>query len=305
MRPIASRTTPVDLNYLGHPETIAACLLDTDAGVAIVDPGPSTSLPALRDALRARGLSVADVAAILLTHIHLDHAGATGTLARENPRIRVYVHERGAPHLSDPSRLLESAARIYGQLMDRLWGEFLPVPPESLHALAGGETIRVGDRVLDVAYTPGHAWHHVSYLDRATGTAFVGDVAGERFPGDTPAIPVTPPPDIDLDAWAESVGKVRAWRPERLFLTHFGLPSVVDAAAHLDEHNERLAEWGRRVRASLAGAGSDEERARRFADEVAAELTRGASPVSAMHIQFTSAKDSWYGLARYWRKRGE
>ena len=158
----------VDLNFLGYSNIIATAVLHGPGGVALIDPGPSTSLTTLRSTLERSGIGMADVRQILLTHIHLDHAGCTGTLVKENPSIDVFVHGSGAIHLADPTKLLSSATRLYGQDMDRLWGEFLPVPRERLRELQGGETILAGGRTLQVAYTPGHASHHVSYFEPPT-----------------------------------------------------------------------------------------------------------------------------------------
>src|SRR5262249_39730544 len=151
--------------------------------------------------LERAGISIADVRTLLLTHIHLDHAGATGTLIRENPSLRVYVHEKGAPHMADPAKLIASATRLWGNDMDRLWGEMRPVPAECMTIVRGGERIVAGGRDFDVAYTPGHASHHVSYFSRDTGIAFVGDTAGVRLQAGQYILPPTPPPDIDLEAW--------------------------------------------------------------------------------------------------------
>jgi glyoxylase-like metal-dependent hydrolase (beta-lactamase superfamily II) len=299
--PIAPHTTLVDLEYLGQHEFVAVCLLESDAGIAIVDPGPSVSLPSLCAALALGGRSIADVTAILVTHIHLDHAGVTGTLLKQNPRIAVYVHERGAPHMANPVRLLESATRIYGDKMDYLWGEFLAVPESNLHPLKGGETIRLGSRSVDVAYTPGHAWHHVSYLDRETGIAFVGDTVGERLPSGSPAIPTTPPPDIHLETWHDSLRRIRDWGPSRLFLTHFG--DLVEVHRHFVEHERALGDWAERVRRSLDEPGDDEARAVAFATQALADLRSAATPEAAEKIYFDSIRDCWYGLARYWRKK--
>ncbi len=292
----------VDLNYLGQPEAIASALLETPEGYAAVDPGPTTSVEALRAALAQRGATMADLRWLLLTHIHLDHAGATGVLVRENPKLRVFVHERGARHLAAPERLLESATRIYGERMAELWGEFLPVPAEHLHALRGGERLQLGGRALRVAATPGHAWHHVAYLDEPTGTAFVGDVAGERYPGCDFAIPVTPPPDIDLDVWRDSWEQLRQWNPGALFLTHFGV--FTDVAAHLDQLERRTLAWGERVRETLAEPGTDEARARRFYDWVDQELhALLPEPIARRYAHTAGVLESWTGLARYWRRK--
>ena len=182
----------IDVMHLGRPHVIGCW----QVGEALVDPGPESSLQTLLEALgeeRPR--------ALLLTHIHLDHAAATGALVRRWPDLEVYVHERGAPHLVDPSKLLASAERLYGEQMERLWGEIVPVPEANVTALAGGETV-LGMRV---AYTPGHASHHVCYLHEDSGTAFVGDVAAVRIPGTDLIVPPTPPPDIDIEAWEDSI----------------------------------------------------------------------------------------------------
>ncbi len=239
----------IDVRHLGRERVIGAWLVDG----CLIDPGPTSSVDALLEGL---GEEVPE--RILLTHIHLDHAGATGTLARRWPDAEVWVHERGAPHLADPTKLLKSATRIYGDDMDRLWGEFLAVPEERIRVLSSEP------RTLEqwrVAYTPGHASHHVSYLHEPTGTAFVGDVGGVRI-GRGPVVPPTPPPDIDLDAWARSLDLVEAWKPQRLAVTHFGAHD--DVAAHLDALRGALrgfADWARdgdaddfaeRVRAHIA-----------------------------------------------------
>jgi glyoxylase-like metal-dependent hydrolase (beta-lactamase superfamily II) len=300
---IAPKTTPIDVEYLGNRKVIAACLLQGEGNLAIIDPGPSTALATLRSKLGQLGLRVADLNTILLTHIHLDHAGATGTLVRENPRIRVYVHERGAPHMINPARLLESAQRLYGDQMDRLWGEFLPVPAENVSALAGGERLDIGGRHVEVAYTPGHASHHVSYFDTATGLAFVGDTAGIRIANGQTILPITPPPDIEPESWAKSWELIRARQPERLFLTHFGAADRV--GEHLEELRERLEEWSVAVRASLTDGESDAQRATQFAEQITTKLKRHLSEEDAIRYAKGAALElCWYGLARYWRKRG-
>ncbi len=294
----------VDLDYLGQPESIASALLETPDGFGVVDPGPTTSLATLRSALAERGASVTDLCWILLTHIHLDHAGGTGVLVSENPDLRVFVHERGARHLEDPTRLLESATRIYGDKMEYLWGEFVPVPAANMTALEGGERLDLGGRALRVAAAPGHAWHHVAYLDERSGTAFVGDVAGERYPGTTFVIPVTPPPDIHLESWRESWEHLRQWNPTALFLTHFG--AYPDVAAHLDQLERRTEAWAERVRAGLGDAVPDEEKARAFYEWALAEMRRELPEMLALrYARSAGVLESWTGLARYWRKKLE
>lgn len=302
MEEIAPKTTLIDVNYLGNPQVIAACLMEGQGSAAIVDPGPTSAVTTLRSELDQLGVGVKGIDAILLTHIHLDHAGATGTLVKENPRIRVYVHERGAPKMIDPTKLLDSARRLYGDQMDRLWGEFLPVPAENVCALAGGERLSVAGRQLEVKYTPGHASHHVSYFDAANGLAFIGDTAGIRIANGPIILPITTPPDIDLEAFAQSWQKIREWQPERIFLTHFGIADPV--GEHLEELRERLDEWSVAVHESLKNGGSDEERAAQFTQQVAAKLKQRLSEQDKERYVRGAAVDlCWYGLARYWRKR--
>jgi glyoxylase-like metal-dependent hydrolase (beta-lactamase superfamily II) len=273
-------TNVIDLKHLGNRRVIAAHELD---GGLIVDPGPSSCLETLLDGLQN------EPRALLLTHIHLDHAGASGVLARRFPRLRVYVHEVGAPHLADPSKLLRSAERLYGDDMDRLWGEVAPVPADRITAIAGGERVAG----LDVIHAPGHASHHVAYFDRASGDAYVGDVAGVRISPDGPTIAPTPPPDIDLEAWERSLDAVAGWRPERLRLTHFG---DVDAGEGIEAAREAL---GRAGEASKAG---DREA---FSEALAAELHGAAPDVAERLEQAAPAEQRWMGLERYWAKRAE
>ena len=300
---IADGTTLIDLEYLGQPGHIGCCLLETGEGLALVDPGPATTHDRLREAIQSHGATLQDVRVLLLTHIHLDHSGGVGLLARELPRLRIYVHERGAPHLADPSRLLGSAVRLYGDQMERLWGEVAPVPAGLIRPLSGGERLDFGGRVVEVAYTPGHAWHHNAYFDRSSGIAFTGDVAGERFPGSDAAVPVTPPPDIDVELMLASGARIMEWQPAHLFPTHFGL--VNHPEAYLRDHELRLVAWSHRVLASLQEARTDEERIRAYVSTTRAEL-EGLLPAECHpFIRDAMLERDWVGLARYWRKKGE
>ena len=293
----------LDLDFLGFPNIIATAVLQGPGGVALIDPGPTTSLERLRETLTRAGITIADVRQLLLTHIHLDHAGATGTLVRENPLIEVFVHARGAPHLADPSKLLSSASRLYGEDMDRLWGEFLAVPSDRLRVLAGGETLTAGGRTLQVAYTPGHASHHVSYFDASSRIAFVGDTAGIRRGSGQYVMPACPPPDLDLDLWRESESRILAWDPDTLFLTHFG--PYNGARLHFQAMMARLLEWSRVARRLLAdGSLSDAEREQRFIAEAVLDLRRAVGVADAeRYSRAGSIAYSWQGLVRYWRKR--
>ena len=291
----------IDLGFLGRSNVIAAAIVQGPGGVAIVDPGPTTCLSTLEQGLQAHGLRWADVRHLMLTHIHLDHAGATGTIVREHPHITVLVHERGAKHMIDPSRLLDSATRLYGDDMDRLWGEFAAVPQTNIVLLSGGERIDAGGRTFDVAYTPGHASHHVSYFDASSGVAFVGDVAGVCALGGY-VLPPTPPPDIDLDIWRASVERLLEWSPSTLFLTHFG--PVTRVRPHLAELLDNLAMTAGAVRESLTGPGTDEEKSERFAEWLRQELRRRMTDAEVdSYVVAAGFKYLWFGLARYWRKR--
>lgn len=223
----------VDTEHLGNPRVIACFEVD---GV-LVDPGPESTVPTL---LAGLGEGFAP-RAILLTHIHFDHAGATGALVRRWPDVPVYVHDVGAPHIIRPERLVKSATRLYGEDgMRRLWGEVVPVPEDNVHVIGGGETV-LGD--WQVAYTPGHASHHVSYLH--DGVAFTGDVAGARIPPSDLVVAPTPPPDIDVDAWKQSLDAIAAWAPRALAVTHFG--TFEDVEGHLDRCCRALDEQIERV----------------------------------------------------------
>jgi glyoxylase-like metal-dependent hydrolase (beta-lactamase superfamily II) len=300
MLTLASGVSYFDLEFLQRPRVIACAVLHGAGGAAVVDPGPSSTLPVFRRELRDAGLAIADITTILLTHIHLDHAGATGTLVRENPRIRVYVHERGAPHMAEPSKLIASASRLYGDAMDRLWGEFAPVPASAMTALAGGERIEAGGRRFDVEYTPGHASHHVSYFSGDTGIAFVGDTAGIKTQPQAFVLPPTPPPDIDLELWRASLDRIESRRPDTLFLTHFGPASPT--GPHLTELREHLALAARLVEESLAREEDDTARETWFAEQVRRELRRMSDSEQRSYEVAARFDLSWRGLARYFRK---
>jgi glyoxylase-like metal-dependent hydrolase (beta-lactamase superfamily II) len=300
---LASGLSYLDLRFRGVPRIIATAVVHGPGGVALVDPGPSSTLPTLRRELEQAGMSMADVRALVLTHIHLDHAGATGTLVHEHPGMRVYVHEKGAPHMVDPEKLLASATRLYGDAMDTLWGEVRSVPAGAITALKGGERISAGGRDLEVAYTPGHASHHVSYFSADSGLAFVGDTAGVRLNPGGFNLPPTPPPDIDLEIWRDSLARIGRWGADTLFVTHFGPHKP--PAAHLSEVADRIEWVSGLAKASLAHDGTDEDREAWFADEIRRELVRRATDADANAYEIAGRFDlNWRGLARYWRKRG-
>jgi glyoxylase-like metal-dependent hydrolase (beta-lactamase superfamily II) len=274
----------IDCLHLGR-ERVICCW---QVGDILIDPGPTSCLDTVLEALDGREPRV-----LLLTHIHLDHAGATGTLARRFPDLEVYVHERGARHMISPERLIQSASRLYGDDMERLWGAFEPVPQERLHVLVGGERLDLGGRVFDVGYTPGHASHHVSYLH--DGTAFTGDVGGCRVVPAAPPIPPTPPPDIDVEAWHRSLELLASWRPERLAMTHFGPSEQVDG--QLTELAERLDRW-----AELARTEPEDEWIAGVREEMRSRVS--ASEYEAF-LQAVPSEQAFAGLRRYWDKRAE
>lgn len=298
------KTTVLDTNWLGRARSIAAVLLESDGHHAILDPGPASTLATLRELLKQHWLAVADLHAILLTHIHLDHAGATGALVKENPKLEVYVHKIGMLHMADPSKLLASADRLWPGQLPYLFGETLPVPFGNLRMLKGGETLSFGTRKLAVAQTPGHASHHVSYFDAGDQTAYVGDTTGFHIEGEPYAVPLAPPPDIDLEIWNASLDTILAWHPARLFVTHYGYSS--DPAAHIAQYRENLGRW-----AALAGeilrSGMDERAGlEKFVAAASAEIHEQLSQAEAEHYIFNAGLNlTWLGLARYHRKRAE
>lgn len=250
----AEGITRVDLGWRGMPAQIAAYILEDADGLAVVDPGPGSTLPTLLRALERLGRAPAEIGRILLTHVHLDHAGAAGALARIALSATIHVHPRGAAHLADPARLLSSARRIYAERMDALWGTMEPVPAERLRVLEDGDRVRVGARTLVAVDSPGHASHHHAYHEPDAGLLFGGDVTGIRLGGARYVRPPTPPPDVDVPRWLESLERIRGLRPGRILPTHFG--GSTDAAWHLEDLAARLRTWTAWARARLA-AGDD------------------------------------------------
>lgn len=292
----------IDLQFGGRSHVIASAVIRGASGLALIDPGPTSCLAALEAGLARLGGALRDVRQILLTHIHLDHAGATGSILARVPTARVLVHERGAPHLIDPTKLIASATRLYGDRMDALWGRFDAVPASQVTVLHGGERLDVLGRPVRVGYTPGHAVHHVSYLDETEGTAYVGDTCGIRVGGDF-ILAATPPPDIELELWGRSLDLIEGWQPAGLFLTHFG--PVGAARAHIEQYRRVLATTGDVVARSLAADGPDEARAARFAADMRQAARRVLSEAEAEAVESAAPFDQvWAGLARYWRKHG-
>ncbi|MGZ8782591.1 MAG: MBL fold metallo-hydrolase [Gaiellaceae bacterium] len=273
---------PIDLFHAGAARTVGSYLLDTPEGLSLFDCGPSSCLPALRAGLAELGHELTDVKHLLLSHIHLDHAGAAGSLVREHPGLQVWVSQVGAPHLVDPSRLERSARRLYGDAFDELWGELAPVPEAN---------VRIADRRaagLEVFPAPGHASHHVVYFDGST--LYAGDAAGVRIQPGRSVLPPTPPPDVDVEAWYRTIEQIERCAPERLALTHFGLAD--DVSRHLGELRERLDTWARRVE---EGATEPE-----FVAAARADLPPEEADTYDRAMPFWQ---SYQGLTRYWETR--
>ena len=272
---------PLDLHFGGVDRAIGVYVLDCPEGPMLFDCGPETTLPRLEEALRECDLELADIRHLLLSHIHFDHAGAAGALVRRHPELTVWVSEIGAPHLVDPSRLERSARRLYGESFDVLWGGLTPLPEANLR-IAEGDVVG-----WDAFPTPGHASHHVSYLRE--GTLLAGDACGVRIEPARTIVPVSPPPDIDVELWHETIAEIERRAPERLALIHFGVETNVPD--HLARLHEELDTWAARVHDGMT---QDEFRAAGLAD---------AGDDAEVYDRVAPYWQSWLGLQRYWQKR--
>ncbi|MFC4455575.1 MBL fold metallo-hydrolase [Deinococcus sonorensis] len=289
----------LDLQFLGQPGVIATYVFDTGDGLALVDSGPASTLGALQSGLATLGATLADVRHLLLTHIHLDHAGAAGSLMAASPGARVYVHSRGAGHLARPERLLASAAQIYGDQMERLWGEMRPVPEERLTVLEGGETLRLGTLEARPLYTPGHAVHHLAY--HVGDDLYVGDVGGIRLDArQSPRAP-TPPPDIDLEAWDRSIEVLREVPALNLHLAHYG--TYPQQAAHWDQLHTHLHADARVVREGLEESLEAQAVTERYTSRLMAALQAEGPDLPERYAAACPPWMSVQGLIRYWTRR--
>lgn len=293
----------IDLRFQGVSGVIAAYLVAGREGLTVIETGPTTTVDRLLDGIRLAGFDPEQVTQFVVTHIHLDHAGAAGVLLERFPRARLYVHRIGLPHLVDPSRLLASAGRIYGEQMEALWGEVRPCPADRVVPLDDGDLIAAGDRTLRALATPGHASHHHALHDVTGGSVFAGDVAGIRVNGRPFVFPPAPPPDIELEQWQRSIGRLRSLRPSRLYLTHFG--PVDDPEWHFDDLLARLFLWAGWVGARLA-AGADPsviaEELQRFSEEEFAQRTDDGAAAQPYGLAAGSYRMTVDGLVRYFRR---
>ena len=290
VRLIADDLWVIDTLFQGEREIIASYLLAGRMGGdghALVDVGSAATVDQLLAGVRATGLDPADITRLVLTHVHLDHAGAAGSLVKMLPHAQVFVHRIGAPHLIDPTKLMSSAARIYGDQMGTLWGHMESVPAERLTIVDHGDEIAVGNRSLRALYTPGHAIHHIALYDEAHSVVFSGDVAGVSIEGVGYVRPPTPPPDLSLEDWDASINRLEALNPQRLYLPHFG--EISNVAEHLSELRRRLHEWGK---IALAGMRAGEDDA-----AIAADFARAADPIILQHAQ--ASQDAAAAVRRY------
>lgn len=293
----------IDHHFRGSPGVIASYLVADGDALTLIEAGPSSTTETLLAGIRQAGFDPTRVERVVVTHIHLDHAGAAGTLLRRMPNARLYVHPVGAPHMIDPSKLIASATRIYGDLMGPLWGEFLPVPEDRLVVLEGGTPLRTGGRVLHAYDTPGHANHHLALHDPATGAVFTGDVAGVRLDGIRHVRPPTPPPEFEPEKWRASIAMLRALDPRRLYLTHFG--GYDDAAWHLDELFARVWLWAGWVsgRLSLGEEPVATTEALRAIEDALLTEAAGDPALVRRYEEAGNYRMSVDGIARWWRKK--
>jgi glyoxylase-like metal-dependent hydrolase (beta-lactamase superfamily II) len=293
----------VDVQFRDHAKLIAAWVMPTTDGLALLECGPTTTLPNLLAGLHELDLDPNELRHLLLTHIHLDHAGAAGTLLDLFPNLTLYVHEAGAPHMIDPSRLIQSATRVYGDRMDVLWGDFLPCPAERVVVLRDGDRLELGGLTLDVLYTPGHASHHVAFYRASDGSVVAGDAAGIRVPPSQLVWPPTPPPDVDIEAWHASLDRLRAVHPRRLLVTHFGAFDDVDR--HLDLLDRRLDDFSQLV-AGWQAEGLERDAIAMLLEQFADDVTVAAGePLLApgMVENVTPFGMTVDGILRYLRRR--
>jgi glyoxylase-like metal-dependent hydrolase (beta-lactamase superfamily II) len=297
----------MDLDFMDTGQVIAAFLLLGEDGTsaALVETGPTNCLERLTAGLKGHGVSHEDVRQVYLTHVHLDHAGASGHLCEVLPNATFYVHEVGYPHLADPSKLVKSATRIYGERMDELWGEARPVPEDRIKILKDSDETETAGGVLVAHDTPGHAYHHLAYLEPGSGALFTGDVAGIRLPGQSYIRPPTPPPEIDLEEWVRSINYIRQIAPASLWPTHYG--SYEDVGRHLGELEQRLQDWLLFVEGHMDdGAGREEISDQLKAKGDAEMLAEGADITESEHYDLAGGYPMLTdGLMRYVTRRRE
>lgn len=293
----------LDLKFLDRPDTIAAFLIETSAGPILVETGPYSTFEPLREAVRQKGYALEDIKHVFITHIHLDHAGAAWALAGHG--ATVYLHPFGKPHLQDPSKLLASATRIYGEEgMERLWSTLKPIAGGQLRTVEHQEAIKVGDVEVKAWHTPGHAVHHIAW--QVGEELFAGDVAGVKIEGG-PVMPPCPPPDINIEHWQESLRLLRSLKLRNIYLTHFGPVPAPRIQTHLDELEASLLRWANWMRPYYEQGKKAEAITPLFQAFVKNELAE-AGVTEEQYDLYENANPAWMsvaGLLRYWRKKLE
>ncbi len=303
VKQLASGLWQIDLPFLGQQEIIGSYLLAGSGEVALMDPGPSTTIEPLLDGIREAGFAPENVTHLLATHIHLDHAGSVGSLTKRLPNAKVYAHHKGAPHLLDTSKVVASATRIYGDRMQMLWGEIEPVPQDRLQVLSDRDELMVAGQRIEIYYAPGHAQHHVLFLNTATGDLFAGDVAGVQLPGVSYVRPPTPPPDLDLEAWISSLKLVQELNPETLYMAHFGATGPIEE--HCAQLEQRLIHWGELVLEAMRQGKEEAEIIPLFIEQTNPELQKVArhQEDAERYDIATNYPMTVQGYIRYWRKQ--
>jgi glyoxylase-like metal-dependent hydrolase (beta-lactamase superfamily II) len=301
--PISANTWQISLPFLNEEGIIGSYLLAGNNELAVIDPGPGSMIEFLLDAIRQVGFAPEDVTHLLATHVHLDHAGSVGSLVKRMPNATIYAHSKGAPHLLDTTKVVTSATRIYGERMQELWGDIESAPANRVRTMEGGDVLDVAGRHLEVHYTPGHAVHHVVFFDKQSGALFAGDTAGVRLQGVDYVRPPTPPPDIDLEAWFESIDTIKSLQPDVLYLGHFG--ATRNAASHLERLRDQLILWGNYVLGAMREDKSEQEILDILITQTEPELRRVTNdPKAPVRYEIaTNYAMTVQGYMRYWKKK--
>ena len=301
--PLKSNTWQISLPFLGEEGIIGSYLLAGGNELAIIDPGPGSMVEPLLNAIRQAGFTPEDVTHLLATHVHLDHAGSVGSLVKLMPNATIYAHSKGVPHLLDTTKVVASATRIYGNRMQKLWGEIESAPANRVRTLEAGDALDVAGRRLEVHYTPGHAIHHVVFFDTHSGDLFAGDTAGVRLQDVDYVRPPTPPPDIDLEAWFESIDAIKQLQPAVLYLGHFG--PTYNAAHHLERLRDQLILWGNYVLGAMREGKSEQEILALLIAQTEPALTSvtDAPRATERYEIATNYAMTVQGYMRYWKKK--
>ena len=289
--------------FQGENEIVGSYLIAGANELAIIDPGPGSVIDSLLASIREAGFEPGDVTHILATHVHLDHAGATGSLVKQMPKAQVYVHGLGAPHLLDTTKVVASASRIFGERMKMLWGEIEPTPADRLHIIENGDKLTIAGRRLEVHYAPGHAIHHVIFFDVHSGELFAGDAAGVRLPGVDYVRPPTPPPDLDLEAWSNTIELLKRLRPDVLYIGHFG--AIKSVSLQLERLREKLYTWGEFVLSAMRDGKTEAEIIAMLIEHTKPELLRAAAGHTNVLPRYEIATNypmTVQGYMRYWKK---